>query len=325
MAINCLQNIIGIRGCNPDVSRSGLYIQDLEGMTLNSIANTANGEQFTGKDLFQQKLELAINLLADDVVSAMRKANKVSLLPQLSNINGGVFSQDPANYLPVAALERGVLIQKNLTSDIQAINVVSVKVLANSTGTFNIKVKDGVVTNIYPVALIAGEIGEVNIDYIAQSNKVYVTLDNTALAVNDSRITFGATPCCGQCPTIYDQYRYVRINGWDGTQISNKTFGIVVNANLVCDKMRFLCKIANSISYVLLYKTGIELLKEANSSERKNWFTLSKERIAELSQSYQNEYNRLLVNIVNNNYSYIASIRDECLQCNNSKIVTSIP
>ena len=62
--MNCFDNLIGIhRTCPPTSPSSGLYIQDLPGITL-SVANAAvDNETISGVKLIEEKITFAQNAI----------------------------------------------------------------------------------------------------------------------------------------------------------------------------------------------------------------------------------------------------------------------
>jgi len=62
--MTCFTNLIGIhRTCNPIAPTSGLYLQDLPGITL-SVANSAvDNETMSGVKLIEEVIEFSVNAI----------------------------------------------------------------------------------------------------------------------------------------------------------------------------------------------------------------------------------------------------------------------
>jgi hypothetical protein len=100
--MNCLDNVIGIdKKCTPTTPSSGLYIQDLPGITLKVANAAANEETISGIRLIEDKISFAQNALLSHL--RMHFANKLNVKSIIENDTIGFYQRD----LTSVALEAG--------------------------------------------------------------------------------------------------------------------------------------------------------------------------------------------------------------------------
>ena len=84
--MNCLSNYIGLRGCGTSTSLSGLYINDLPGISLKQIVSLTNEEEATYLDMWNMIQRRAESRFSLDVREAMTKYYKLNSLMQGINL-----------------------------------------------------------------------------------------------------------------------------------------------------------------------------------------------------------------------------------------------
>lgn len=77
----CLNNYIGIRGCSEEEPESGLYINDVPGITTKSAANIVDSELISGTQLLENIINQSYIKVIDDIISGLGKWGYV-WLPQ---------------------------------------------------------------------------------------------------------------------------------------------------------------------------------------------------------------------------------------------------
>jgi hypothetical protein len=71
--MQCLENFIGVRWCNNAEPDSGVYINDLHGISLKQIDNLANDEQLTFMGVWNSVQKRAIQRIKTGVVNYFSK------------------------------------------------------------------------------------------------------------------------------------------------------------------------------------------------------------------------------------------------------------
>lgn len=77
----CLNNYIGVRGCSDEEPESGLYINDIPGITTRLAANIVDSEIISGEQLLKNIVNRAYLSVIDDIVTGIAKYG-YSWLPQ---------------------------------------------------------------------------------------------------------------------------------------------------------------------------------------------------------------------------------------------------
>lgn len=67
----CLNDYIGVRGCSGDTPESGLYINDIPGITTKLAANVVDSELISGQALLTNIVNRSYSSVVDDVVSGI--------------------------------------------------------------------------------------------------------------------------------------------------------------------------------------------------------------------------------------------------------------
>lgn len=334
--ITCFENLIGIKTqCGePTVPDSGYYLQDLPLINLKLADSVSDGVD-SGYQYLKDKLDFATNNLANDVRTRMAPyflQNSV-----IENMQVG-FYQDNRQFNPgIADTYKGIQIR---VSEYQYLNVFlsSVSIYCDYTGQIEIKVIDLVqskVLDTIPINAVAGQIVTIPLFKNYASNGQYVNLfigyDSTGIASYTSNIwtqpgRFGACSTCRPCHTLRNKYLilYSRSLPKQGPWLMNSVKGInecgglSVTVSLNCSIDKWLCQMKSALSFALLYRAGIEILKEAINSPRFNsLITLGKEQMRAILEDYEMEYGKAMDGVFKN----LRLPNDICFKCN-SKINT---
>ena len=86
--MNCLTNYIGLRGCSTTTPASGLYVNDLPGISLKAIVSLTNEEEKTYLELWDMIERRAQSRFSLDVREHMQKSYKIKSLTQGVNTLG---------------------------------------------------------------------------------------------------------------------------------------------------------------------------------------------------------------------------------------------
>jgi hypothetical protein len=275
----CYQDYITVRqGCENITPKSGLYIEDLPGISIQSAAMIAEEKYRNGVDLIHDKVIHAIQLLESSVQRhIMLQGYNIPPAPKTREICS--FSKTQVN--GTAGLERGIrLYQNNLTSPYSCLFVNRIYIKSQTTATKTLKVqdKDGNLITSYSVDLVANELYTLEANLCVYNTQTFILLDNIDI------VTYKTTCWNGDC--CHWDYskrasRFYSVNGWNGTNCDRNGYGIGVDIGLRCDLSAMMCDVLPYIKMAVLYKAGSEILKELMASRRLSIVTISNQEWAE--------------------------------------------
>lgn len=313
--------IIGIRdfdNCqNPE---SGLFINDIPGISLKAASKIANEEFHTGNNLIKSKIDLAIKLVFDEFtqsISNYYNFNSIIETRELNNFSDTTYQ--PAN------LDRG-LILKRWRSELAQIYIESIYIKVNTTIQTIVKIIDGEITKEFTVDLVAGQTKELFVNYRAESEQVKILMNDELIEtyackpLQNSSFNFG----CGSCGSKNRSNFF--ITGWNGTAEESKCFGIGVKAYVQCYEENVICGIIPRMYFLIWYRSGIEFLNEYINSDRLNNYTLfNKESAKKLRDELWDEYKERNNAFTKSIYNYLKSTKGECIVCYGNKYIESHP
>lgn len=307
---------VGVKGCAQAVScpSSGYWINELPGFTISAGAKTTDNEHISNAiDFYKECIRFAIRGIATDLINSLPdninfRFNNVTYVETI-----GKYS---ASYLPISASNRGLRITKNQFKA-SFIRLTSLEFLANSTATITVTITDGAFVTTKTADIVAGQIAVINLDYTCDSDTVYVTVDNTALSVNNSSIHYSGCGCSSG-----NSNSKLQVNGWNGSSTDNRSYGMRLQAGLICDPWALLCGIKGLLGELVLLKAGIRVLEERLWGDRINAKTLPKEQINEAILRYKDDYSAKLSGLVKTLPKLLNSgTFKECITCQGGKTV----
>jgi hypothetical protein len=326
--MNCLDNLIGIhRSCNEETPSSGLYIQDLSGITL-SVANAGIGnETISGIKLIEDKITFSQNAIL--AALRMQLANKIRVNSIINNDTVGFYKEN----LTVVNLEadklKGIVVKAN-----------QYPYLEFYLSTVYLKLASAVTTNVYVYDLMTNTLLDtievttvartpvavtVNKAYQTKKQKLQLFICVDSSVANTYETNMG-TQNCSNCASGGYSNRYISFSSGqigtadqkiDSNITSNTgTNGLSINYSLNCSLEPFLCNMGNQIAWSLLHKVGAEIMDELIASRRLNSIvTIDKTTNEALRERYNNEYMASMSALLAN----IQLPNDICFNCN-SKI-----
>lgn len=313
MVPNCLNDFIGVR-CLTQSPKSGFYINDLEGLNLKYAADIVDSDHVSGLQFLQSKINFATSLvLADLTTYALPYFRVNSLLDEILVGDWGT------NYVAPSPLDRGLEI-KVKQSRLLRIRVNSIKISIQETNfTHSVEITDGVNTYSWPFTTDAN--GEVEIfpDFMSSSPNIYVTMNDTNINVNNTKVKPGCS-----CTTRNSQYLVG--TGWNGSSYSSTTYGLMVQATAECSQEELGCILAHKLVFPILYKSGIEVVKEGLTTDRLNSITLlDTEKGTFLLEEFTRQYDKHMKTLIESLPSLLQRVDDCCITCNQSRYVQGLP
>jgi hypothetical protein len=310
--MNCLDNVIGIdRKCTPVTPSSGLYIQDLPGISL-KIANAAIDEEtVSGISLIEEKISFAQNAILAQLRNSL--ANKVRVKSIIENDTIGYYQ----NNLQPIPLEAGKY--KGIKASIN-----NYPHLDFFIGKIYLQLNAVVTTNTLPITTTANipTAVIVNKSYSAKRQKqaLLICIDSEVAGSYKTNVTASK---CSSCSDSGYSNKYISFSGSQISKVSQKiesnlesnngTNGLSIEYSLNCSLENFLCTMGNQLAWALLHKVGSELMRELKYSRRLNSIVvLDREDNEKMLEDFEAEYMASMSAIINN----IKVPNDICFECN---------
>ena len=317
--MKCFENFIGIRtDCNFVPSTSGLYINDLEGINLETAAKIANINDSTGYELMKRKIKFGTELAINDLRTYTSPYININYI--LNKYSSG--RNVPNSWLAPADAWRGAKVRLINKKGMEGLRIESIRVLAKESGSIKIKIIDGTENvRIINVDVTGGVEEEVQIGYVSYTDNVYILADNSNFSMSNGTFGTQTSRGCG-CKGggggtgISYSGQNIEIVGWNGQGRDARNFGITINASTICSTEEILCSLKEDIKYIVLYKTGLELVKEWLQSRRINEYTtLGADQAAFLLQNWETEYQMRYKVFGENVKDLLSRIGGACVRC----------
>lgn len=326
--MNLLNNIISVRdACSdePSESLSGLDLMDAPELSPLNLASIANEEYVTGLNLAKRKVQQAVILVRNDMMSVLAANN---VIPNLSAKLHTTGTFKPNVTFPAEAKERGLTIYKNkrIKGSLRKLKISTVKMypLAEAENVA-LKIYDdyagGTVTT-YEVNLTANEVNSFKIDYEIKGSFARVLLDGTGVPVTSAFLTC-FTGCNGTLP---NDCGYTK--GWyDDKEISGKEgFGIVAEFTCECDYEQLLADLSKTyIGEIVWLKARVLLLEEHLRTNRLNsWVIYGREETERFLTDIENQYRDKWNIFTGAMPGILRQFKDDCIICNGIKWVVNL-
>jgi len=248
---------IGLRGSCDNESNSGLYINDLPGITLKSLAHLANEEQIRGENLFREKEKNAITKVKRDFLNLIQK--DYTFQPILSTEivmgNYGEFVDADCIGVKIENCKR-----ETIEIDLQHLSIM----IDKDINTKLIIKEDNKVTEINKVI-------PKNIDYRfaerlttnAGTILIYLNL-GTAKVSKIVNCGCDCTPYCSDCVTMTP----ISVVGSTVTTLDYWPVSIKVVCRNTYEPLY--CLYDKELAQAVLYQTGIEIMTELYVTDQIN-------------------------------------------------------
>jgi hypothetical protein len=316
MATSCFENFIGLKCVSTSTPKSGLFIDDLEGINLRFAADVADSGFTSGINLIQSKIAFATQLVLDEISRFATPYFRMNSL--IDELKVGEWST-PLTYLTPSAFDKGLRIRTR-ESRMLRIRIQSVQIrLQEVNFSGNIMIEDGIFSSSFPFTTDADGFAEIFPNYLSDTSEVYVVTDNTSINPVNTKVK-------SSCNCSTAKSRFLTANGWNGTSTSSTSFGLVVHAVAECSSDEIACILAQKIRFPILYKSGIEIVKEAMTTDRLNSVTLlDSEKCEFMLQEFQTQYEQHFQTTIKSLPSLFTRMDDVCVVCNQSRFVYGLP
>lgn len=319
----CLDSIVTTGYCGTTPT-SGLTLKDAPEISSINLENIANEDQINGKQLAQDKLNLAIKLVQNDFMSQLAASN---VLPSVSNTNyeTGIFKTN--TIIAPEAIERGLSLIKNSRTygNLRklTIHTISVYPLQDATGV-TVRIYDdyaGGMVSTYNFDLVANEINNFDVEYTVKGTFARVVMVGAG-SVADSYLN----TCAGCSGTMPNDCGYTKTsyNGVDGNGKSG--YGLNLTFSCKCDYEELLCGMSQTFIGQLIWLKARILLMEAlmHTSRNNNWTTFDMETMADYLATVKSEYQTTWTTFTQSLPNVLKQYHDWCLNCKGMRFVTNI-
>lgn len=331
--MNCLDNIIGIRGCGLPEPTSGLYIQDLAGMRL-SIANAAvDNETISGVELIREKIKYAQNEILNEARNILKDKIRVNSLIESDVV--GYYKKDLKGVPVDAGKLTGIKVKIEQNQNLELF-ISNIYLKVNHTGDVPVYIYDlnsGQLIDTIDVSCTPGVTGFSLVNKSFKTNRQRLSLFiGYDASIQGYESSVSKPSGCGPCENYYNN-RYVKFSSGKIDQASPKidsnvksgsgTAGLSFEYSVSCSLESFICSMAGLLAWPLLHKVGVEIMAEVINSKRLNSIVLlDKQQSKDLRSEYEEKYKSAMDGLFHN----IKLPNDVCFSCNSRiKSVVSIP
>lgn len=327
--MNCLQGYIGIRGCADSEPESGLYINDLPGISLESLDKIANSEQITYAKVFEDIERRALRRFSTLVNNWLSLRYQIKNLKQSAN-----FGSNVENTTTIAAAKyRGFVVwlsdsELYVKSNLHYIHIQSLKLYLGAAVNTSIKVYDilertgdSIVIeqlNSFPVT---GAVGwntvRVNEDF-QPTLGLLIVYNSTGILSRNFEIPEQINDYCGcacECFGCELKIEGVETDDLNIDSITRgvNTYGLSGVLSIGCRFDQFICDNRQNFAVALWYLYGYEYWYERIYTDRLNRFgTIDRQKAIEA----RNEFWKIFNEEMETALSGVEIKQDCCIECN---------
>lgn len=248
--MNCLDNLVGIRGCDTSVAPT-IYLDDIIPINLTNLDEISDGFQVNGEGLFDDKLEAAKGLIINDINDELN-------LEFINVVESHVVGEFGTTFQDPAAAERGIQLKRKDKCKLSGFEITDIEFCDQAETDQTIKVYvDGVLDRSFLVSEFE--------KFKVFGDVINIVSDNTSVNVCTSDNQDIYDSCICKCNVVHGCF-YAR--GWDGTNFSTSTYGIQLSVNIICDIEQIICNYSSYMAYPLAYKTYVLILEQAMINDK---------------------------------------------------------
>lgn len=327
--MSCLTNFVGIsEACTPVASKSGMYIEDFEGISVKSISAIEGGKYLTVQNLVNAKLRIVEQKMSERISGLVDNLTIYEALDTLISQSFGTsfLAQEDGN--------PGLRIEKSTTA-FSKIFIPYLYFKSNTPVTaLQITVSDGVNSEVFTLDALAGEEVAIECGFSTTQRKVDITYSSDTtpsdpgVAPFTQPINYGfnflSRPIPGCCEPCSE---FLRIRGldFDGTEVS-RYMGVRADIQLLCDRDAIVCFIAPKYKLIVFYYLIIEILNEWIASDRFNFLAMnSKDWAKEKVNELNGRIDRLWFDNSDGIKQAIVNSEPKCFNCTGYRYYEPIP
>jgi hypothetical protein len=333
-------NYIGIRGtCDGAEPVSGLYINDLPGISLSRAVGTTDEVFLRGVDFLRANERLAFEMVRQDFKAGISRDFRLNSV--IDTIERKI-SYSRGAYLPIEAGFRWVRLRDDLRDQLATLRINNIELYArNAWSGFTFDLVDGAETHTYTVNLTAG-INNIPIRRTIESGMAYIKYDASQVELWEPD-NYGTAKCADSaclCDCSFDAYiKSEYFTGPDLTDLSTSRNrnGIAVNATLWCDLDTVFCQYVDAFKFAIWVKMGILIAEKYLSSDRSNFaaFAAKQDAVRLLTQwkggvdsdgfEVKSEYWKHFTSAYNQIKEHMKYSGSLCFECATLQFIHQIP
>lgn len=287
MTLDCLDNLVGIKKgeCTPTAPDSGLYLDDLPFIDIETANAGANGSNVTGLKLIQNKISEAGQFVAQNIFTHFAGVIKTESI--IDNANVGFYQDDLVVTASEAAKYIGIQFKLSTQNSFELF-ISSLSIQSDTTVTVPILVFNlltGKQIDTFNISAVADTIVTVDLfkKYGSHSQKLnlFFCYDASLTGYYQSNVYVDGNSCgsCGGSPGL------VSVSGQKLSQASQKidsnltdmsgTGGLSITYSLNCTIEPYICSIKNVLAWAIRHQAAILILTELLYSKRVNGVTIT--------------------------------------------------
>lgn len=310
----CLKGYIGINYCESETTESGIYINQLAGISLKSIDNIANDEHINFLGVWNHVEDRAIRRLnskANSIFSSKYQTKKV-----LSNIE---VNRNVSDLIITNGSYRGLrLYNQSVSSELASIYIQCLWLYSETEVLdADIFIENKFSNIIYSKKFNLSEgWNKLRVYQVFSETELIIYYDDSQIQSKNLILEENNTNC--SCENNCSSDCQLEVSGFQRNNnldsIVNNTFGLSVIASLRCSIQSIICNNIDIFQSALLYALGLEFAYERMYSDRINRYTKLDAKEAEsLFVDYLNEFNNSIQDAINSIY---VKDDDVCIVCN---------
>lgn len=335
MNTNCLYDYIGIRGCGETTPDSGLYINSLPGLPLESIDKMANADQVTYKNVYRDIQERALPKFFTAANSLLKKRFRLKTLQTTIDLTR---RKDTSTVIAAAGQYRGLMIELDFNNpnyviasnyQVIAIQTLSLYLSAVATGDIDIKIYDidtDTILETKTLAQASQVVGwnVIQINTYYKATRLFIGYDATEVdSITNEIPGYAYNNFCGCVAQIYRNGCTPSLSGATTANLDdemvitkggNNLHGLTAIFSIQCNYDFLICNNKQLFAIALQYFLGAELMVERQHSPRINkWTTVDLDKAKELEQRFLTDAENLLQQAID---GIDMDLSDCCFECN---------
>lgn len=317
---DCLIDLIGVKGCSQPTPPSGLFINDLPGITLKSLDKIASEDDGNFLGVWATIQKRAAIRFRRDVVAKLAKRYRLKTIT--TSIDTGRKADLTSSVAPVTNFN-GLIAELNqegdtfIGSNFQQIYVELVAIFDKFGGNpLSFAVFDldlGIELYTDSLAVSAKGWNVINVRqsfdarrvYIYYPQKLHTTINQPFQDVKNAVNTNGCWHICSShCGCDFTVKSGVQVGATDPSLVveNNDIFGLQVQISAKCELEKLICRNINCFINAWWYLCGIELMNERIFSDRLNEFTVfDRNKAQQLHDKFVIDYQGGLIEQPNGN------------------------
>lgn len=341
-SFDCLIDQIGVKGCSQPTAPSGLFINDLPGITLKSLDKIASEDDGNFLGVWATVQKRAAVRFRKEVIAAFAKRYRLKTIT--TSIDTGRQADLTSSVAPVTNFN-GLIAELEhedaqfTGSNLQQIYIANAAMYDKFGGNplsivvFDLDLGIEIFTASIATSVKGWNVFAVNTAFDARrvfvyySQKLHTTINQPFQNVKNAVNSGG---CWGvyssHCDCGFRVKAGVQVGATDPSQVveTNDAFGFQVQISAKCSFEKIICRNIDCFINAFWYLCAVELMNERLYSDRLNEFTVfDRNKAQELHDLFQIQYQGGLVNDITEPGELplaIAginlSLQDCCLECN---------